>query len=161
MKKALLIVMVVVLGFSVYSFTTNDLYQTKSLEEKILINEDDLIKTIINQDLNKELQKNFVRYFDEVNYVNARSNGDLYYYQVIGAKKGVETSINLKIEKIDIENETYTFIDFTDIKVDEFTQYCFRAIPNTTCTQECIVPPALYCESVLCGVWNGTKCIEY
>ncbi|QNJ96957.1 hypothetical protein [Constantimarinum furrinae] len=156
MKKALFILAVVTVGFAVYSFTEKDENPIITSEKTTTIS-DDIIKTIENEDLNDHIQKNFVRYFDDVEFVTAHYSDtkNFYYYKVHGSKNGISTTQGLKIEKSDLENETYTYIDFSNIQVNELTEYCKDDSSNPECF--CVRPNFKFCQ-IICAVWNGTTC---
>jgi hypothetical protein len=156
MKKVLLILTIVTVGFAVYSFTEKNT-TPKITSEKTTTISDDIIKTIENADLNDHIQKNFVRYFDDVDYITAHYSNvkGFYYYQVYGSKNGINTTQALKVNKSDLENETYTFIDFTNIKVDKLTEYCWEGVSNCPCGPD----NTRKCTSFICAVWDGFICI--
>jgi len=156
MKKVLIIAAVVV-GAVFYSFTTNDM-NTKNLStDSTTVLETRSPITIHNNELNSQLQKNFIRYFDEIHYVVAKYHENVgYYYDVFGTKNGLDANQGLKIDKSDIENETYTYIDFTDIKVNELTVYCKDDISKPAC--DCSPPPPVKACKIICAVWTGLEC---
>ncbi len=150
MKKTVLIFTVLVALIAIYSFAANDEYLESNPKETVTSNEVEYIKNIVNNELNVHLQTNFVRFFDEVNYVEALFSKDVgYHYAVYGKKDGSLNVQFLKIEKDDIENETYTYFDFEGITVTELTKYCYRGGGCVGCQ---LLDPSFDCRYI-CGPW--------
>lgn len=154
MKKIYVFLLLTTIGVALYSFTKNDEYSEASPKD-LTSYEVLYVKTIKDMELNVQLQSNFVRFFDRVNSIDVRFTADIgYFYAVYGVKDGNQVVKNLYVEKEDVENETYTYIDFSNISVDESTEYCYKGSSCNTCTY---LPCCVDCN-VLCGVWKDTYC---
>ena len=150
MKKILSILVLIAVGVVLYSFTANDRNPENVPERPDITNETTAyIKTIVNNELNVHIQKNFVRFFDKVEYVEARFSDDVgYFYAVFGEKKGEPSIQFIKVEKNDIDNETYTYFDFEGFTATEFTEYCYKGGFCVGCEYQ----PSVPCL-VICGPW--------
>jgi len=148
MKKFGIIYSVAVLAMiALYGFNSNDKYPDSIDEGRVAMFESHFIKTISKNELNRQLERNFLPLFDKVTSVDAQHSDDWgYYYLVFGEKNNIEKIELLKIEKEDVVNETYTYFDFEGFTVTENTLYCYR---GGTCVG-CVIPDSLDCP-ILCG----------
>ncbi|GAB5400285.1 MAG: hypothetical protein Aureis2KO_18700 [Aureisphaera sp.] len=148
MKKIIYAFLIVALGVVFYSFTANDTNVDTTLTEMSTTNEDVLLKTIDKPELNRLIEKNFIRFFDEVNYIDALySEAEGYYFAVYGQKNNKESLQFLKVEKDDVDNETYTYFDFEGITITENTEYCYRGAECIACTYQPCCPGC----NIICG----------
>lgn len=152
-KTALILTVAIVALLASYSFSTIDKYPDYVSSDSIALFKAQYLKTINNNDLNHQLEQNFSNLFDKVTAVDGQFSHETGYYYIVFGEKNNEKSIQLlKIEKEDLDNETYTYIDFTNIEVDEFTQYCWTGGIN--CPPGCTYTTAP-CWAI-CGV--GPTC---
>jgi len=130
--------------------------------EFIEIFENDFVKTVDNKVLINSLEENFSSLFDEIKRVDVQLNSDFgYAYLVIGTKDLKEKVEILKIEKADVENETYTYIDFKNIDTKNAIQFCTTG-PNISsnpfvCTGSCRFRNER-CLGLICGISSGSGC---
>ncbi|MEM7187091.1 MAG: hypothetical protein AAF466_10570 [Bacteroidota bacterium] len=159
MKRYALLFSVAVVALLVsYSFSNVEKFPDNVSAESVTMFEDHYLKTINNEDLNIQLAQNFSNLFDEVTSVDAQfSPSDGYYYIVFAEKDGKKIIDLLKVEEHDVSNETYSYIDFTNIEVNESTQYCTTG--GLTCPSGCNYNPFVPCLAK-CGIWNGFFCIS-
>ncbi len=121
------------------------------------------LTTIENRSLKKDLEEKFFFLFDEINEIHVQhSDANGYYYLLFVEKDGASTLEMLKIEEKDYRNETYSYIDFSNIEVNEFTQLCSRGIVSTN---PLICPPdcdfyTIQCLGISCGVYIGGQCVQ-
>ena len=163
MKKAVLVLCAVAIGFLVLSFENpKKEYPSHLSDELITFFESEYLTTIENESLNSLLEKNFSPLFDEVDYVHAQKNEEVGYYYIAFAKKDGEQIIKLlKINESDIQNETYSYIDFSNIDVNSQTIYCRQSIstlPNA-CPLECSYNTN-GCRGFECGVYVDGECVQ-
>lgn len=71
---------------ALYRFTANNEYRENSPKEISGSIEAEYIKTINKNEPNADIQKNYVKFFDEVNYVEAMFSEDVGYYFVVHRK---------------------------------------------------------------------------
>ncbi|MBR9855962.1 MAG: hypothetical protein GYB37_15555 [Algicola sp.] len=162
MKKAVLAVCAVAIIFLALSFENpKNEYPNYLSDELITFFESEYLTTIENESLNSLLEKNFSPLFDNVDYVHAQESEEFGHYYIIYAKKDGEPIIELlKINESDIQNETYTYIDFSNIDVNNQTTYCrqsFSTYPGT-CPAEC----KYYlngCLGMSCAVYINGQCV--
>jgi hypothetical protein len=135
---------------AVYSFSTIDKYPDYVSEESVTMYKSEYLKTINSHDLNTQLEQNFLPLFDNVTFVDAQFSQEIgYYYIVFGEKNNAKTIQLLKIEKEDVDNETYTYFDFEGFTVTENTVYCWRGGPLCLpCQLQCCAA----CN-IICGPW--------
>ncbi|MAT89994.1 MAG: hypothetical protein CMC35_04820 [Flavobacteriaceae bacterium] len=163
MKKLILIPSILFISLIAIAFTTdNDTVYPEFISEDFAMTLDsEYIKTMENPTLEQTIENNFIALFDDITRVNAqysKSNG--YYYLVIGTKNNVETLQLLKVNKDDIDKSTYTYINFSNIDVDEDTEYCTSGSTNPfTCPVACDYYPS-GCIGQICGVWTGLQCVD-
>jgi len=121
--------------------------------------EAEFVKKMTNTHLTNHIAENFISLFDNVSAIHAQySDDDGYYYLVFGEKENSSKIELLKIEKEDYLNETYTYIDFSNISDKRQVQYCLRGSDNPL---TCPTPCNLYtngCLGTICGVWDGIQC---
>lgn len=111
----------------------------------------DFVKVVDNDALKDVLGRGFSDLADEISFVSVHHKpaDHYYYYAVAGAKDGQEVVFYAKAHKSDIEDETYTYIDFASLKKslhpgDDIRRYCYARANN----QICISAP----RGVICGV---------
>ncbi len=156
---ATLFVVFLLMGFNNSSEKTK--YPESLSLEVIEKFESEYIKTMDNEALKTYLQKNFIRYFDEIESISAQYSDVFgYYYLVIGTKSNHSSLELLKIEKEDIENESYTYIDFSGLDINEDTEYCRKSVPENLPCAACDRYPDGTCFGVTCGIWNGIQCVQ-
>lgn len=157
-KYAVIFTVAVVALLSSYSFTSEDKFPSDVPEESIVVFESDYLKTIHNLELNKYLETNFPDLFDTVASVDAQSSPDAgFYYIVFGEKNGEKVIDLLKVEFEDIQNETYTYINFATVeKGQNPPQYC--TMGGLACPPGCNYNPFAPCLAK-CGYWTGIFCI--
>ena len=148
MKKVALILCVAVIAvISLYSFTAIDKYPDDISEDRISMFESHYVKTVENDELNNQLERNFLPLFDKVSSVDAQYSEETgYYYVVFGTKDNQKKIELLIIEKVDFDNETYTYFDFEGFEVTESTEYCYRGALCVGCEYQ----PAQPCLAI-CG----------
>jgi hypothetical protein len=150
-NKAVIIFSVAIVALiAIYSFSTIDKYPDNVPEENVTMYKSEYLKTINSHDLNMQLEQNFLPLFDKVTSVDAQFSQEIgYYYIVFGVKNNTKKIELLKIEKVDVENETYTYFDFEGFTVTENTVYCWRGF--FLC-----LPCQLQSEAaciIICGPW--------
>jgi hypothetical protein len=160
MKKAVLIFSVAIVALlAVYSFSTIDKYPDYVSEDGVTMFKSHYIKTIDNNELNMQLEQNFLPLFDKVTSVDAQFSPESgYYYVVFGEKNNAKTIQSLKIEKEDVDNETYSYIDFTNIEVNDQTLYCRDRIAPA-CPSGCIYYTQDDWCLKICGPYVNHVCI--
>jgi len=164
MKKSIYVLALAVLTLTVYSFTTSN---TKKYPENLPIEyvevlKKDFIKTIDGESLLATIETNFVSLFDEVTRIDAQhSDKSGYYYMVLGSKDGQVKFEILTVNASDIENEAYTYINFTnlDVKTAEFCTSGPDVSPFPfVCTGPCEFRTS-NCLGAVCGVYIFGVCI--
>lgn len=144
-----------------FSFSTKSKYPDSLSSEHVEFFESERIKTISDAALNDRLEYLFSPLFDEVSSINAQySNTSGYYYLVFGSKDGIEKIDILKVEKSDIENGTYSYIDFTGVDPASVVNYCRRGSESPfpfVCQGPCQLRED-NCLGEICGV--GPLCDE-
>ena len=161
MKKLILIAALIAVSFGSFSYIADTKFPEGISAEKVAVYNTEYLKTIDNDLLNEQLSKNFAPLFDQVSFVDAQYSETIgYYYIVFGTTNESDTMQLLKVEKEDIDNETYSYIDFSNIKVSETTIYCFRGYtPGATCPQfGCNPMGPSECEAPICGVYANNEC---
>ncbi|OJJ23748.1 hypothetical protein BKI52_05205 [marine bacterium AO1-C] len=159
MKKIIFSLTLVVCTLVIFSFnTTKSIYPSFVSTELAKFFDGEYIKTVKDEALNLHLEKNFLPIFDDVTFVHAQKNAKegFYYYIVFGSKAGKETMALLKATQRDIETNTYSYINFSKIKVTSNTNYCRSGAlnpPPGICGLNC-VPRFDNCLGFICGVWN-------
>ena len=147
MKKASLIISVIAVLVVAYSFTAIDKFPDNIPEESVTLFNSEYVKTINNDDLNRQLEQNFLPLFDKVTAVDAQySEANGYYYIVFGEKDSTKKIELVKVNAEDIKNQTYTYFDFSGVTVTEATEYCYR---GSLCVG-CVYQPAVPC-GIICG----------
>jgi len=157
MKKYAVILTVAVVALLVsYSFTSEDKFPNHISEESIAVFEADYLKTIHNANLNKHLETNFPDLFDTVVSVDAQSSPESGFYYIVFGEKNGERIINLlKVELEDVQNETYTYINFDTIdRSQSLVEYCTKGGP--LCPPGCTYGSPCF---AICGIWDGNGCI--
>lgn len=166
MKKSILVLCAVAIGFLAISFENpeND-YPSYLSEELVTIFESEYLETIEDSSLNILLENNFPPLFDKVEYVNAQKNKDGEYYYIVFAEKNGKKIINLlKVNESDVKNKTYSYINFSKINAKSAV-YCAYANENATggsippCPSECDYHSTM-CIGIICGVYQGGQCIQ-
>lgn len=164
MKKVIYVLALAVLTVTAISFTTSDTekYPDNLPLEYVEVLKKDFIKTTESQSLFASIETNFISLFDEVTRIDAQySEKSGYYYMVLGSKDGQVKFEILTVEVSDIENETYTYIDFTNIDVNT-VQYCTSG-PDVSpfpfvCTGPCEFRTS-NCLGAVCGVYIFGVCV--
>jgi len=156
-KYAVIFTVAVVALLASYSFISEEKFPSDIPEESIAVFESDYLKTIHNADLNKHLETNFPDLFDAVVSVDAQSSPDSgFYFIVFGEKNGEKIIDLLKVEFEDIQNETYTYMNFDTIDRGQSPLYCTTG--GLFCPPGCNYNPFAPCLAK-CGVWTGLVCI--
>lgn len=142
-------------------FSNNPIYPDYIPESYVLKFEKEFIETMENQNLIDHIEKNFVTLFDNVTAINAQFSDEIgFYYLVFGEKSNISKIELLIIEEKDYLNEAYTYIDFSNIENLNTIEYCKKGSTNPlTCPVAC----DYYtdgCLGAVCGVWNGSQCIQ-
>ncbi|HAS39235.1 MAG TPA: hypothetical protein DCS93_02095 [Microscillaceae bacterium] len=163
MKKIIFSLTLVLCTLAFFSFnTTKSIYPSFVSAELAKFFKGDYIKTVKDEALNLHLEKNFLPLFDDVTFLHAQKNAkEGYYYIVFGTKDGKETMALLKASQQDIETNTYSYIDFSKIKVTKSTWYCRSGrlnAPAGICEGLTCSPHFDRCLGLVCGVWNGVDC---
>lgn len=163
MKKITLLfacVLISTIFFSFNEFSKLDSFNSSENTEKL---NSDLIKTVHNKELNLFLEAHFISLFDKVDELQVVFLPDIgYCYVVYGSKKNIKTINYLKIEEEDVINETYTYIDFSNIEITEDTQYCHKPrVTPSLCPNTCEYygSGSENCDLITCGVYNGGQCL--
>jgi len=164
MKKSIYVLALAVLTLFVYSFTTpnTERYPSDLPIEYVEVLEKDFIKTVDNESLLNTIETNFVTLFDDVTRIDAQhSEKSGYYYMVLGSKDGQPKFEILTVNVSDIENETYTYIDFTNVDV-KTVQYCTSG-PDVSpfpfvCTGPCEFRTS-NCLGAICGMYIFGVCV--
>lgn len=166
MKKILFVCLLAIGSLAFYNFSLVDApgekYPTYLPLEAMETLKKEHVKVVESEALISTLATNFSPLFDEITAVHGQYNeDDGHYYVVFGEQDGVAKIELLKAWESDIENETYTYIDFTNIKVNNDIVYCTRGPLNPTNPFVC---PTDYCEArdyqclgYVCGIqtFNG------
>ncbi|MBX2829456.1 MAG: hypothetical protein KTR22_14925 [Flavobacteriaceae bacterium] len=165
MKKLLFSFALVAISLTIFSFSslkTDEKYPDDVPSEYIEAFKSDFIKTIHSEALKVTLESNFCSLFDKVYAVDAQMNPEAgFYYLVFGEKNGVNKIELLKTSQSDIDNEAYTYIDFTNIEVNATTEYCRagNGYPFPPVCQGGCLPRDNNCLGILCGIRVGNQCI--
>lgn len=163
MKKLFLALCLMAFSYIAISFESQkNEYPSYLSEELITTFENEYLETIEDSSLNKLLEKNFPPLFDEVKYVHAQRNqNNEFYYIVFAIKNGNETIDLLKINELDVINKTYSYIDFSEINLND-TVYCRAGNGSTdpfVCPEAC-ENYTFVCLGMICGVYEGGQCIQ-
>jgi len=164
MKKYILISILSVGLLSLFSFINKDKYPDSLKKEYVEIFKAEFIKEMNSKSLIMDLESKFHPLFDKVNTVDVQFNSEHgYYYLVIGKKDNKEKVEMLKINKSDFENNSYTYIDFTNININSSTEYCRsgNGYPFPPVCQGGCLPRTNNCLGILCGIRSGNSCHIY
>lgn len=139
---------------------TEPKYPADLPDELISFFDKEFVRTINNNFLNNDIQKKFFDLFDHVMGVNVQfSDVHGYYYLVFGSKDGMNKIELLKVNKEDVLDETYTYIDFSQINRN-LSGYCKigNGFPPPVCPLKCInyEDPGT-CLGMICG--SGPDCM--
>lgn len=150
------------MGFTLFERTTIN-YPDGMDEDLVKFFDSEYLATIENVTLKTDLEEKFFFLFDEVNEIRVQySDANGYYYLLFVEKKGESKLELLKIEETDYRNETYSYIDFTNLEVDEFTQFCRQGIlpqyPGV-CPVACENYPT-GCFGMSCGIVVNGECVQ-
>ena len=165
MKNLFYLFAITAFAFTVVSFTSfnNEKYPENLPSEYVEVLKGDFIKTMESNSLFTSIETNFVSLFDEVTTIDAQySNNAGYYYLVVGSKNGQERFEILKTDKADIDNGTYTYIDFSNMEAMPM-QFCssgpaFSPFPFV-CTGPCQVRTTS-CLGAICGILVNGQCVN-
>lgn len=170
MKKILFVCLLAIGSLAFYNFSLTDApgekYPTYLPLETMEVLKKEHVKTVENEALMSSLATKFTSLFDEVTAVHGQYNeDDGHYYVVFGKQDGKAKIELLKANATDIENETYTYIDFSNMNLDYAAAvFCTRGPLNPshpfTCPSDC--DARLYqCLGYVCGVLtSGGHCVE-
>ncbi|GAB5398960.1 MAG: hypothetical protein Aureis2KO_05450 [Aureisphaera sp.] len=165
MKKFIYVLALAVLVLTVYSFTNSskDMYPEDLASEYVEVLKRDFVKTMDNESLYATLEANFITLFDAIDQVDAQfSESYGYYYTVIGKKDGKEKVEILKIDESDVINETYSYIDFSNLDAMTVT-YCTSGPDSSPFPFVCLGPCQVRTETCLgavCGVVVFGVCVQ-
>ena len=165
MKKFIYVLTLAVLILTVYSFTnsSNDAYPEDLAPEYVEVLKRDFVKTMNNESLHVSLETNFITLFDEINQVDAQYSDKFgYYYTVMGKKDGKEKVEILKINESDVINETYSYIDFSNLDAMTVT-YCTSGPDSSPFPFVCLGPCQVRtnnCLGAICGVVIFGVCVQ-
>lgn len=159
MKKLVVIIFLITVKVGL-CYGTEPKYPLNMSDELINFFDKEFVRTINNNALNDDIQKKFFDLFDHVSGVNVQfSDLNGYYYIVFGSKDGVDKIELLKVNEDDVLNETYTYIDFSNVDRTSFG-YCKigNGFPPPVCPLECIhyTDPGT-CLGMICG--SSPDCI--
>jgi hypothetical protein len=166
MKAYVLIILV--LTFSLTGFANNPKYPENLNKEYVDMFESEFLMEMKSTNLIIDIERKFVSLFDEVSQVNAQySETNGHYYLVFGQQNGEEKIELLKIDRKDMINSTYTYIDFDGISNLDSVEYCYTGTSpnngkNCPSSSECIneFRSSTPCAVMICGVWNGFFCFN-
>ncbi|GAA0872377.1 hypothetical protein GCM10009117_15240 [Gangjinia marincola] len=116
---------------------------------------------INNMALYMTIETNFSPIISEVASVSAYKDYDdnSFFYLVEGFKNDTPTTFMLKIDEQDYVNQTYTYIDFSNITINDNTQFC------TTRGASSKFLPAKECSpqdntlAKICAVFQDGNCL--
>ena len=166
MKKVFLSLTLVLSSLLMLSFDhAKDIYPDSVTPEMAKVFDRDYVKTVENEALNKHLEKNFLPLFDDVISIRAQQNAiDGYYYMVLGTKNGQKSMVLLKTSQYDVDNNIYTYIDFSNIKVTATSRYCLQGLQDPSFPGICVgaqcKPRTTNCLGLICGISDGMGCIR-
>lgn len=157
-----------VVVFGLMSFTllesTKIDYPDEISEEVAEILDSEYLTTIENEALKSDLEKKFTFLFDKVYEIRAQhSDANGYYYLLLVDTEGKQKIELLKIEESDYLNETYNYINFSNITVNQNSKTCKIGFVTTV--------PGIYplicipyedtaeCLGLLCGVYRNGECV--
>lgn len=156
------------LAVVLFSFSLTERYEQKFPKffpaDYVKVLKKDFIKTVKSEKLIANVQTNFQTLFDKVKAIDGHYNADAdyYYYVIFGKKNNLDKMEILKIEKADLDNETYTYIDFTNIDVEN-TTYCTSGPDSSpfsfVCTGPCEARSEV-CLGAVCGVVVLGNCVQ-
>lgn len=166
MKKIFLSLTLILSSLLILSFdNTKNVYPDSVTPDMAKVFDRDYVKTMKNEVLNQQLEKNFLPLFDDVTSVRVQKNAvDGYYYMVLGTKKGKKNIALLKTSQYDVDNNTYTYINFSNIKVTAASRYCLQGLDDPSHPRVCqgsqCKPRATNCLGLICGISDGMGCIR-
>lgn len=166
MKKSILFLFVSVFTLTLFGFSKKefgDKYPKDMPADYVEILKKDFIKTMDSKSLIDKLEKNFHPLFDEINSVDAQLNSDFGYYYIVFGKKDNQDKVEiLKINNSDIENNTYTYINFENVHVSAATEYCLSGPDSSPFRDVCIGPCAERdnCWGSICGILLNGVCVN-
>lgn len=148
---------------SAFMPSNNTPYYPDSIDTELkAILKKSFVKNIQNPELNEHLTKNLGKFFDEIDQVSAQQDESFgSFYFIMGKKDGAEAYEMLKVNEEDIENNTYSYIDFSKFEIDENTTYCREGPPNPIHPQVCVGPCAKRtnnCLGLICGIETSLGC---
>lgn len=140
MKKVILLIVLVVGLFALKPEVEETIYPENLSRDFIHYLHKEFVKEMNNETLNEDIQSKFWNLFDKVSDVNAHySQVNGFYYVVFGSLDGVDKIEMLKIEESDMQNEIYSYIDFSNYTVTSETVYCkaVNGFPPPVCQGGC------------------------
>ncbi|MEM8506581.1 MAG: hypothetical protein AAF717_02075 [Bacteroidota bacterium] len=166
MKKMMFLLSVVILGlmsFTLLESTKTD-YPDEISEEIAEFLDSEYLTTIENEALKSDLEKKFFFLFDKVYEIRAQhSDANGYYYLLLVDTEGKQKIELLKIEESDYLNETYNYINFSNITVNQGSVVCKEGIVSTKpgiCPLLCLpYTDTTECLGISCGVFVNGECV--
>lgn len=161
------LVLLIAMAFGILSLPVQATHPSEYSAELVSKIQQDYLYTVQNDDLTQHLESNFTELFDEVKVVTAHFDAanEVYYYTVAGEKDGTATIERLKVYENDIQNETYTYLNFENIRShfgEAAVRYCVTldVFPNAPsyCPSGCNLP--VVCPGMVCGVYENGNCVE-
>lgn len=162
MKKYVLISIFSLGLLSLFSFVNKEKYPDSLKKEYVEIFKAEFVKEMNSESLMIDIENKFDTLFDKVNSVDAQFNSEQgYYYLIIGKKDNKEKIEMLKINKSDFENNSYTYIDFTNIESNSSVEYCRsgNGFPFPPVCQGGCLPRDNNCLGIICGIRSGNRCL--
>lgn len=116
------------------------------------------VKEVKNDNLKFEFLEKFPTIFTFINKIEVYTGDDEnYYYYIEGEFQGEVISDMFKINEQDYFNESYSYLDFTNIN-NENLEYCREY------TERCERPGCHYgypCKGPICGFLTSSGCVVY
>lgn len=111
----------------------------------------DYANTIHNETLNLDIATKFAHLISVVERVDVHYNADFgFYYVAHGSINGKSTVVMLKTTEKEVNTQTYSYIDFTNLEAGKAYLNC-TSLPFSTCR-----PPGQL--GIICGVYKDGKC---